>query len=99
MRFRSLAPAGICTRCEIGIPSLAAPCGGCRRTVEFVPLTVLEFDTFLSHQRRKERQEREDGTAARDRTQQEGRGDGEKHGGTEAVAVPSLDGTSSNAQV
>lgn len=41
----------ICTHCFIGIPSLTAPCGGCSRLVEFVPLSVQEFKIFLSNQK------------------------------------------------
>ncbi|KAL9189806.1 hypothetical protein ACHAXT_009481 [Thalassiosira profunda] len=42
----------ICTRCEIEIPSVASPCGGCNRTISFVPLEIEEFEVFVRKQRK-----------------------------------------------
>jgi hypothetical protein len=41
----------ICTKCEIAMPSLTAPCGGCRRLISFVPLERDEFEEFVGKQR------------------------------------------------
>ncbi|KAL3803109.1 hypothetical protein ACHAW5_001974 [Stephanodiscus triporus] len=37
----------ICTVCEIAMPSLTAPCGGCRKMISFVPLELGEFEEFV----------------------------------------------------
>jgi hypothetical protein len=41
----------ICTACEIAMPSLTAPCGGCRKMISFVPLEIGEFEEFVRKQR------------------------------------------------
>ena len=41
----------ICTVCEIAMPSLTAPCGGCRKMISFVPLEIGEFEEFVRKQR------------------------------------------------
>jgi hypothetical protein len=43
----------ICTVCEIAMPSLTAPCGGCRKMISFVPLEIGEFEEFIRKQREK----------------------------------------------
>ena len=41
----------ICTVCEIAMPSLTAPCGGCQKMISFVPLEIGEFEEFVRKQR------------------------------------------------
>ncbi|KAL3815964.1 hypothetical protein ACHAXA_003585 [Cyclostephanos tholiformis] len=41
----------ICTRCEIAMPSLTTPCGGCQKLISFVPLKLDEFEEFVRKQR------------------------------------------------
>ena len=43
----------MCTVCAIEMPSLTAPCGGCRKMIPFVPLEVGEFEEFVRKQREK----------------------------------------------
>ena len=41
----------ICTSCVIGVPSLLMPCGRCQKNINFVPLTMPEFEDFVRKQR------------------------------------------------
>ena len=43
----------ICTVCEIAMPSLRAPCGGCGKMISFVLLEIGEFEEFGRKQREK----------------------------------------------
>lgn len=41
----------ICTDCCVTVPSLATPCGSCKKSISFVPLEHREFEEFVRLQR------------------------------------------------
>ena len=41
----------ICIDCAIEVPSIAYPCGQCRKMISFVPLMMYEFEEFVKKQR------------------------------------------------
>ncbi|KAL7453974.1 hypothetical protein ACHAWC_005605, partial [Mediolabrus comicus] len=50
----------ICTSCVIGVPSLLMPCGRCHSNINFVPLTMPEFEDFVRKQRQITRKREEE---------------------------------------
>lgn len=50
----------ICTSCVVGVPSVLMPCGRCHTNIDFVPLTMPEFEDFVRKQRQIKRKRQEE---------------------------------------